>query len=247
VHTEEEIQRAAKLAEEIGPSSVSTDDTTDLRTLAEAVNAARARETRVRELVAQARVNGRSWGEIGIALGVSRHAARERFADKIPAQARDVHAGSHEPAPVGTPRVRSVTRVVVDGRYTYETDLELEVGDQVLLPASGLGGQWVARVTALSSEYSGPCKRLVGLVRRHVDVERQDAALAAVPITGFRAGTTLEVTASCGHPVLLHIEGVNRAGCPTHVKYTCEACGGIPRSAGLGFADAWRRLAAGLD
>jgi hypothetical protein len=53
VHTEEEIQRAAKLAEEIGPSSVSTDDTTDLRTLAEAVNAVRASERRVRELVAQ--------------------------------------------------------------------------------------------------------------------------------------------------------------------------------------------------
>ena len=27
-------------------------------------------------------VNGRSWGEIGIALGVSRQAARERFAEK---------------------------------------------------------------------------------------------------------------------------------------------------------------------
>ena len=47
-------------------------------------------------------------------------------------------------------------------------------------------------------------------MRRCVDVERQDAALAAVPITGFRAGTTLKVTASCGHQVLLHIEGVNR-------------------------------------
>jgi len=37
----------------------------------------------VRELVALARANGRSWGEIGIALGVSRQAARERFSDKI--------------------------------------------------------------------------------------------------------------------------------------------------------------------
>jgi hypothetical protein len=140
-----------------------------------------------------------------------------------------------------------MTRVIVDGRYVYETDLELEVGDEVLLPPSGFGGQWVARVTALSSDYSGPCKRIVGLVRRCVDVERQDAALAAVPITGFRAGTTLKVTASCGHQVLLHIEGVNRAGRPTHVRYTCEACGSVPCSAGLGSADAWRRLAAGLD
>lgn len=82
MHTEEEIQRAAKLAEEFDPSSVAMDDTTDLRTLAEAVDAVRAGEARVRELVARTRANGRSWGEIGIALGVSRQAARERFAEK---------------------------------------------------------------------------------------------------------------------------------------------------------------------
>lgn len=83
MHTEKEIQRAAKLAEEFDPAGVPIDDTTDLRTLAEAVDAVRASEARVRELVARARANGRSWGEIGIALGVSRQAARERFAEKI--------------------------------------------------------------------------------------------------------------------------------------------------------------------
>jgi hypothetical protein len=83
MHTEEEIQRAAKLAEEFEPSGVPMDDTTDLRTLAEAVDSVRAGEGRVRELVARARANGRSWGEVGIALGVSRQAARERFAEKI--------------------------------------------------------------------------------------------------------------------------------------------------------------------
>lgn len=81
MHTEEEIQRAAKLAEEFDPSRVQMDDTTDLRT--EAVDGVRAGEARIRELVARARVNGRAWGEIGIALGVSRQAARERFAEKI--------------------------------------------------------------------------------------------------------------------------------------------------------------------
>jgi hypothetical protein len=141
---------------------------------------------------------------------------------------------------------RGMARLVVDGRYTYETDLDLEVGDEVLLPPSGLGGQWVARVTELSSDYAGPCRRILGLVRRRADAERQDAALAAVPITGLRTGTTFEVTASCGHRVLLHIEGVNRTGRPTHVRYTCQACGGIPHTAGLGSADAWRRMAAGL-
>jgi hypothetical protein len=78
-HTEEEIERAAKLAERFDPSSVPLDDTTDLRVLAEAV---RAGEARVGELVARARANGRSWGEIWIALGVSRQAARERFAEQ---------------------------------------------------------------------------------------------------------------------------------------------------------------------
>ena len=85
MHTEEEIQRAAKLAEEFDPAGTPIDDTTDLRTLAEAVDAVRAGEARVRELVARARANGRSWGEVGIALGVSRQAARERFAEKISA------------------------------------------------------------------------------------------------------------------------------------------------------------------
>jgi len=82
MHTDEEIQQAAKLAEEFDPSRVQMDDTSDVRALAEAVDNVRAGEARVRELVARARANGRSWGEIGIALGVSRQAARERFAEK---------------------------------------------------------------------------------------------------------------------------------------------------------------------
>jgi len=83
MHTDEEIARAAKLAEEFDPSGVPMDDTTDLRAIAEVVDGVRAGEARVRELVALARANGRSWGEIGIALGVSRQAARERFGEKI--------------------------------------------------------------------------------------------------------------------------------------------------------------------
>ena len=83
MHTEEEIQRAAKLAEASDPSGVPMDDTTDLRAIAEAVDRVRAGEARIREVVALARANGRSWGEIGIALGVSRQAARERFTDNV--------------------------------------------------------------------------------------------------------------------------------------------------------------------
>jgi hypothetical protein len=139
-----------------------------------------------------------------------------------------------------------VARVVVNGRYVYESELDLEIGDEILLPA-GFSGDWVGRVTALSSDYPGSCKRIVGLVRRRSAIERRSAALASVAITGFRTGTTLEITASCGHQVRLHIEAVNRAGRPTYVKYACEACGGIPCSGGLGSADAWRRLASGID
>ncbi len=83
MHTDEEIERAAKLAEEFDPSDVPMDDTADLRAVAEAVDRVRVGEARVRELVALARASGRSWGEIGIALGVSRQAARERFSEKL--------------------------------------------------------------------------------------------------------------------------------------------------------------------
>lgn len=51
----------------------------DLRELAEAVDEVKAGEARVRELVLVARDRGRSWGQIGIALGISRQAARVRF------------------------------------------------------------------------------------------------------------------------------------------------------------------------
>lgn len=135
-------------------------------------------------------------------------------------------------------------RVVVEGRYVYETDLELEIGDEVLLPA-GMTGDWVGKVTALSSEYSGPCKRIVRVVRRRREAEQQDAALAAVPVSGFRPGDSLKITASCGHQVVLHIHEVNRMGRPTDVSYRCEACGGASHGASLGSADAWRWWASG--
>jgi hypothetical protein len=68
-HTEEAIQRVAKLAEEFDLSVMPMDDTTDLGALTEAVESMRAGEARVRELVARARANGRSWGEIGAGRG----------------------------------------------------------------------------------------------------------------------------------------------------------------------------------
>ncbi|MGD0387256.1 MAG: sigma-70 family RNA polymerase sigma factor [Solirubrobacteraceae bacterium] len=82
-YSEEEIQRYVKLAEEFDPSGIPADDTNDLRAIAEAADAVRADDARVRELVALARARGRSWGKIAIALGVSRQAAHERFGEKV--------------------------------------------------------------------------------------------------------------------------------------------------------------------
>jgi len=59
-------------------------------------------------------------------------------------------------------------RVVV-GRYTYETDLDLKIGDRVLLPtvewlARVQGPTWEGVVTALESDYDGPCKRIIAKI-----------------------------------------------------------------------------------
>lgn len=85
MHTEEEIQRAAKFFEEADPSKAKRVDAdlSDLRAVAEAADQIRADEVRLLELVEKARENGRSWARIGIALGVSRQAARERFSEKV--------------------------------------------------------------------------------------------------------------------------------------------------------------------
>jgi hypothetical protein len=81
-HTNDDIERAAERFERFDPASAKPVDTSDLRQLAEAVDALHAQEARIRELVALAHANGHSWGRIGIALGTSRQAARERFAEK---------------------------------------------------------------------------------------------------------------------------------------------------------------------
>jgi DNA repair exonuclease SbcCD ATPase subunit len=88
-HTDEEIERAAQrfdqLTERLDPETAQVERTGDLREVADAVEAARADEARVTEAVQIARAHGRSWNEIAVALGVSRQAARQRFAAKLSA------------------------------------------------------------------------------------------------------------------------------------------------------------------
>jgi hypothetical protein len=86
-HTDAQIEEAARrfeqLADQLDPATTAADDLSDLRAIAEAADQVRRDEALVTERVAAARAQGRSWNRIAVALGVSRQAARHRFASKI--------------------------------------------------------------------------------------------------------------------------------------------------------------------
>ena len=88
-HTDREIKQAAeryeRLADALDPETANVEGTEDLRAIAIAAEAVRAEDARLREAVLLARAHGRSWNHIALALGVSRQAARQRFADKAKA------------------------------------------------------------------------------------------------------------------------------------------------------------------
>jgi DNA-directed RNA polymerase specialized sigma24 family protein len=85
-HTDKEIEKAARrfeqLADSLDPASAQVEDTDDLREIATAAETVRTDDARLREAVLLARAHGRSWNHIALALGVSRQAARQRFASK---------------------------------------------------------------------------------------------------------------------------------------------------------------------
>lgn len=86
-HTNEELEQAAQrieqLANDMDPAAVEVLRIDDLREVAVASETVRDDEARLREAVEIARAHGRSWNQIALALGVSRQAARQRFADKV--------------------------------------------------------------------------------------------------------------------------------------------------------------------
>lgn len=86
-HSDEEIERAGqrfqRLADRLDPASVKAEHTDDLRTIATTAEAVKVEEAQLRDAVQTARAHGRSWNQIALALGVSRQAARQRFADKV--------------------------------------------------------------------------------------------------------------------------------------------------------------------
>lgn len=60
-------------------SQLPGDDPADLRRIGRAKHALRDAEAELRAAVAAARAAGRSWGYIGLVLGVSKQAAQQRF------------------------------------------------------------------------------------------------------------------------------------------------------------------------
>ncbi len=77
-----ETDRAEELLDALDSATAPVENTGDLRSVAVAADILAVDEARLTEAVEIARAHGRSWTRIGIALGVSRQAARQRFADK---------------------------------------------------------------------------------------------------------------------------------------------------------------------
>ena len=87
--TREQLDRAAAEAEAwletLNPVDHPAEDTTDLRVIVAAVTNIAEGERQLRAAVLAARANGRSWGRISMALGVTKQAARERFGERTDA------------------------------------------------------------------------------------------------------------------------------------------------------------------
>lgn len=86
-HTDREINEAAdrfeRLADSLDVDAAHAEEIDDPRAVAAAADAAREDDARLHDAVLRARAHGRSRNHVALALGVSRRAARQRFADKI--------------------------------------------------------------------------------------------------------------------------------------------------------------------
>jgi hypothetical protein len=81
----------------IGVAHQTGDEDSDLRTIARTACTVRHSETELIGQIARSRARGRSWTEIGKALGVSRQAARQRYAGLLTSDtpaAREEAAGT---------------------------------------------------------------------------------------------------------------------------------------------------------
>lgn len=85
--TQAQLEQAAAEAEawldSLDPATDPADDIRDLRAITATVDAIAENEARLTEAVATARRNGRSWGMIARALGVSKQAAQQRYGEHV--------------------------------------------------------------------------------------------------------------------------------------------------------------------
>lgn len=81
--TREELERAAASAEawldSLDPATTPAQDPADLRRIGLALRELADNHREVDDAVVAARATGRSWAQIGLVLGISRQAARERY------------------------------------------------------------------------------------------------------------------------------------------------------------------------
>ncbi|MFL5834185.1 MAG: hypothetical protein ACJ76B_09420 [Solirubrobacterales bacterium] len=140
-------------------------------------------------------------------------------------------------------------KVLINGRYAYETDLEdVEVGDEMVLPGTLSADAWTGVVTALEPAYEGHCRKVIGLSRRRAQVEAEQKALAEVEITGWKVGDTFSKPCrECKEDRVYSIKQVNSLGRPTSVAADTCKCGALGSNAGLGPADAFRHFVISSD
>jgi hypothetical protein len=81
--TKDELARAAAETaawlDALDPDAADWDDPADLRAIADALQRVAQAEVDLADAVAAARKHERNWAEIGMALGITRQAARQRF------------------------------------------------------------------------------------------------------------------------------------------------------------------------
>ncbi len=81
--TRVELERAADQAEawldSLDPATTPAEEPADLRRIGPALRAMAEDQREVDDAVAAARANGRSWAEVGLVLGITRQAVRERY------------------------------------------------------------------------------------------------------------------------------------------------------------------------
>jgi hypothetical protein len=80
-YTDEQLEELARKAEEFEPFEARVMDAAPIGEIAEATEEIRRAQARQLEAVQVARARGISWNVIAVALGVSRQAARQRFAE----------------------------------------------------------------------------------------------------------------------------------------------------------------------